>query len=577
MRANDLLEIEERISKLLKEEERKRGERQNMLKKIQESIKERKNLCRQLQQEKQERIDRVNRQREALEKAKQLAEEKENEEIEQKKEELRKKYEKAVENVNALELTLSKDMTETVEKIISMGNQAKASGFNGLAQAVTVHLTEEIRHFIVELKSLSKSIRVDKLVDLVKGLNRSIIMTDSMYNTLEERQNLYVDRFFSALQENFSHHFFGQFETNRLDKPEWYIQYLLNSLAEHDTIFSVLSQVDELESDTDAEDFASLDKQQYYHGLISRIYTEIVFRKLQESIYSDSKQKNELVLHHSEEIAGFQREIHRLYGYKEKPVVSKPDAKSIENMFITKTEKELQKILQKDYIEWNELFMDLLKKIFKQCAALYCILPGGHIVLLETAIKKYLEGLTAFLNTFLYKKDEEQKILVYFIEETSHMEEELLEIETEFGMALGEITILKVPYLDSFKNNMLDILGRVLEEKIETVIRPFSSYRFMEGSEQADALLGLAEAIEVELAVPESPELIAWTKKAIGSLVDEYICEHVLSGQIDGEFDIDKIKKLLESIMEVFGENSMQNIMLPQSEERCKELLEKLR
>ncbi|KAI5192546.1 hypothetical protein NEMIN01_2078 [Nematocida minor] len=571
MRANDLLEIEERISNLLKEEEKKKGEKQDMLRKIQESIKERQELCVRLEKEKKERIDRLNTQKEALEKAKSMVEEKENEEIKKKKEKLRRDYTNAINNVNELELVFSKDMTNTVEKILAMKKHAKTSGFNSLAHAVSLHLMEQMKEFIVESKALSKSIRVDKLIDLVKGLNRSIIMADSKYTDLEKRRELYVEGFFIDLEENFSHHFFGQFDTNRMDKPEWYLEYLINELPEYDKIFSVLSQIDELAAETEDEEFEQKNKEKYFHNLIDRIFTDIIYKKLNECVYSSSKQQKELIMHHAGEIGEFQREISAAYKYKDKPKILEKDLLYIQEVFVEASEKELHSILKQEYKEWSDLFMYLLKKIFKHAAALHSIIPSAHVFLLEAAIRKYLEGLSAFLNSFLYKKEEEQKILVYFIEEIAHLEEELLDIETEFGMAVGEITILKVPYLGKFKTNMLEILQRIIEEKIDGVMRPFSSYRFMDEQEEADSLSNLAEVLEAAKSLSEAPELSSWIEHAVGETVDECICQKILSAQIDGDSEIARIRGVVKSIADIFRENSIQ-YRLARTENRCKEL-----
>ncbi|KAI5132565.1 uncharacterized protein NESG_01389 [Nematocida ausubeli] len=573
MRANDLLEIEERISSLLAKEEKKKGERVAMLKQIQESIDKRRKLCQELEQEKQKRIDNLNKQKEALEKAKQIAQNKENEESAERRERIWKEYVQAIENINKVELVLSKDMAGTVKKIVSMGHEAKASGFDSLAHAVTQHLMQEIRRFIVECKKASSTLRVDRLIGLVKGLNRSIALCESKAGKIENRRDVYLDGFFADLEENFSNHFFSQFETNRLDKPEWYLEYLIGSLAEHETIFLVLSQIDELEMEN--EESEVIREKVYFHGLIDRIFSKIITKKLKECIYSKSKQQKELIMHHSQELSVFERELQTRYRYKRAEKLQQKEVSYIEDLFIGLAEEELQGIMKKDYTEWSELFMYLIKTIFKQSATLYSVLPDAHAVLLEAAIKKYLEGLAAFLNSFLYQNTEEQDILVHFIEEIAHLEEELIDIETEFGILIGEVTILKVPYLGVFKKDMLDILERVLEEKIETALHPLASYRYMEEQEEAKAITEIEEIVEYELSRIETQGLGDWMRGTIGAQMDRYISENVLSASIEEESDIAKFKEILKRLIEILKQNGIEN-SLPQCETKCQEMLAKL-
>ncbi|KAI5153265.1 hypothetical protein NEPAR06_0315 [Nematocida parisii] len=570
MRANDLLEIEERISNLLSQEEKKRGERTEMLKQIQVSIEKRRTLCSELEKEKQKRIDNLNKQKEALKKAKIIALNKENEEIKEKKEQIRKEYIQAIENVNRLELVLSKDMPATVKKIVLMGKEAKKSGFKTLSVAITEHLSEEIRKFIVQSKKVSSNLRVDKLIDLIKGLNRSIALCEDGADKIERRREMYLDGLFADVVEGFTNHFFSQFETNRLDKPEWYLDYLKGIIAEHETIFSVLSQIDELETEEGGIE-ESVIKEKYFHGLIDWIYGDIIYKKLNECIYSSSKQQKKLIMHHAEELSLFERELFSLYKYKRIEKIPKKEADFIENLFICGIENELHGIMKKDYTQWSDMFMYLLKTTFKKAAALYSIIPDAHAVLLEAAIKKYLDGLTVFLNSFLYQKTEEQAILVHFIEEISHLEEELIDIETEFGILVGEVTILNAPYLGEFKNSMLDILERVLEEKVERAMGPFTDYRFMEKHEEVEALSNLEEVIESELALIETQTLSDWMRSSIAALIDRYISENVLLDSIGEEADVNRAKDIFILIIEILKKNGIQD-KLVHSKRKCQEL-----
>lgn len=566
-----MLEIEERISNLLKEEERKKGEKQEMLRRIQESIKERQDLCRTLEKEKQERIDRISKQKNALKRAKSIVDEQENEEFERKKESLRRDYTESIENVNELRLVFSDDMVETVKKILLIKKHAKTAGFSNLARAVGFHVDEQLRKFIVKTKELSTSLRVDKLIDLIKVLNKSIVLADDQYSDLKKRRRIYVESFFRDLEESFAHHFFGEFDTNRLDKPEWYLKYLITQLSEYEKIFLVLSQIDELEVETEDEEFERNSLKEYFGYFISKIYAHIIYNKLTECIYSSSKQKKELIMHHASEIGEFHRLMAERYSYEEKPGLSEKELLYIRNIFVAVTEEDLQKILKKEYRKWNDLFLYLLKKIFKQSAALHPIVPEAHVFLLEAAIRKYLEGVSAFLNSFLYKKEEEQKILVCFIEEIGHLEEDLLEIETEFGIAVGEVTILQVPYLGKFKKDMLDILQRILEERINDVMHPFASCRFMEAAEETEALSNLAEVVESLALLTESKALSGWVKNTAAEMVDEYVADTVLSAQIDNDSDAEKVKNIIKSIERIFIENNIQ-YLFKKTESRCKEL-----
>ncbi|KAI5180660.1 hypothetical protein NEOKW01_0944 [Nematocida sp. AWRm80] len=553
MKSNELLEIERRVERLLKEEKTKDQEKKKYLEKIKLSIEERKKLCDRLQKEKQERIDIVVRKKEALEKARELLSEKENTEIEKKRKELETEYKQIVNNVNQLEVKLEKRMDSVVKKILQMEEGAKKSGFSNLAQGIRTHLHREIKKFIIESKKLSMAQRADKTIDMLKGLNASIELLSDIYSDYKNRREFYLDVFYEEMLSRFSYHFMGDQETNRLDKPEWYLEYILKDIETYEDIFTIMAQMEEIESEE--EDEESIFKE-YMHSLLDRITKGIIEIKVSQSIQRKSSQKKQVLLHHAEEVSRYARVLQENYEYQLSLSFSSTEKEHVIGLFKRVSETKLKSVLDKKYIEWMDGLKCIIKENYSIAVALNILVPGIYNDIISHIIHMYLESLSVFINTLTHHKEEEQKILVHFLEEVFYLEEELIEIESDLGISIGTVVILDVSYLHDYKDQFQSILSNIIVDSLQDSLGPLKDYRFIETEEeQIEILANITECISGILRLTQDNRILSLIHIEISEYSDRFFLEIISSAEYPD--DLEKIHQLIRQLEEVFAENKI--------------------
>lgn len=573
MKANDLAEMEQRVQKLLQEETARDEKRKLMLLEIKESIQKRKALLDRLESERKQRINTIEEKRKAAEMAKAGITEIENTERAKRKEELEKEYADAIYAVNTLRLDLSKDMSGTIEKIMEIQKKADQYGFHNLSEAIREYLLKHMQTFSVEIKSLGDKLRIDKAIDLAKGVVRGLKMISNSYASVDARKIFFSGVYFDTLYEEFGNHFLSDLQTNRLDKPEWYLEHLLKQIHQHKKIFSIISQIEEVSYDSaeEEEKQSEILKQEYFTELIGKIVHVIVQSKFLETLYSSSRQRKKLLLHHSQAIGRFFSEIASKYSYEKRFSLSLEDKNTLQTIFVKDATIELERIISKTYSEWSNSFRYLLKQVFSESVALFPLLPEIQDILISSTARKYLSGVSVFLNSFTYRKQEEELILVQFIEDVLSLEEELVDIENDLCVAVQRIVLLDSTYFLPFKTTFISLYKEIMSERLCRTLKPFVSYRFMEEHDEAEALSDLSADITHFLSQSQATALVQLYKKELPSIIDLYLSKYVIQEQIDGITDLDRIKNILSQIIDMLKDVNI-TFSFPLSYEKCQKI-----
>ncbi|KAI5172557.1 hypothetical protein NEFER03_1632 [Nematocida sp. LUAm3] len=570
MKVSELLEVEAKVSELLRKEKEKKTEKASLLTEIQRSLEERRKLLLRLEEEKRDSLLRIKKKTEALSTAKGLVSEKENEEKEGRRKELEKEYQKAIEEANSIEFQLSKDMKKAVLTIKNSIDLAKKKQFINLACAIEKHLLEKIKEYSVEIKHLSSSLRADKLIIMITALSDSLFLMDSSISSAETRRSFFVGVYFDSLYEAFSYHFLSDFRTNRLDKPEWYCEYLLKEIESHDKIFNILAQVDHMDEEDVEADKEQL-KKKYFDQLLEIINLKILSEKFKEPILSSSKQRLSLILYHSQEIGVFLKELKKRYIYAGTLQIPESLIEEVYSSFLSEANTRLEKELSKPYTEWPESLRSIIKQVFSEAVALYPTIPNIHNRLIISIINKYFTVLSVFLNTFCYISEEETKILFFFLEEVFYVEEELLDIENEFGVSVGEVVLFDLSSFNTFKSSFFQLFDEILKERVENHLKHLCSYRFFEENEEEEFLSDFSSSISYFLKNFSNNSIITHLKEKLLTLSDDYIANHVITEQLDGISDLDRIKNILSLILDIFKEHNI-STSLPKSMKKSQDI-----
>ncbi|OAG29232.1 hypothetical protein NEDG_01305 [Nematocida displodere] len=563
MRASKLSEMEEQIKESLAEERSRDTKRAALLESIRESIQNRKALLEKLEQEKEDRLKEIGKKREHLHLAREVIQEKENAEREKERVAAEAEYSESIARTNTLTMELTKKLPQTVVEILEIRDRAEASGFANLCSSISVHVEENMKELIRTIGRESKKERLDKTVERVKVVGRTMKVFSQKFAGAREREEAYVRVYFEDIAAEFKHHFFGDFATNRLDKPEWYLEYLLKAFGEYTTMFKVLEAVEEETQDPPAS------------ILLQCLGRRIVLAKFKEAIYTSSRQRKELIMHHASEIKEFFKKVAQEHGVDGVLELGGKEVGLIKEVFLRSSEEEVERILAKNYTEWMDSLKYLVKNIFSESVALFGIVPDIHNILLSGVVRKYLSGLLVFLESFAYTRKDEWQILAYFVDEVMYLEEEMLDIENDFGLAVESIVIFDMAYFSRAKKTLRDTLSEIATEALEPALKPLTSYRFMEGSEVEECLADLRESMARLLTITQSPRVLSALKGDVGKNVDNYLTSEVASQHMDGVCDIDRLVVIIESIADVLKQAGIDN-HLSLSLAQCQRLAQEL-
>lgn len=568
MRASDLDGMEQRVAQMLQEETDKDTERRRLLLQVHDSICQRKELLARLEKEKQEKEEVLAKKKEALSTAKLAVSEREKAAKQRKKEELLGEYRKTISNVNELNLVLSAGMPRVVTEIMEMQKHALNSNFTNLAAAVSSHVVERIEEAIVSLICQCTTLRTDKAIALVKSINQSLRIHSRAYADTNSRQLFYVRACFRHLLADFSHHFFSEFETNRLDKPEWYLDYLLKELQGLSPLFAILEQVDALDLDTDEEKEGEGEKEAweegvsvYYKQTLDRVVEKIVGAKLRECVQGGSRQKKKLILHHCAEISRFFAQVKTHFRYVAELVLDENSANKAREVFSISSDDSLRRLLGRKYTEWPEGFRAILRTAFAESASLIPFVEDMPDVLVDGALRNYIHALSAFSEGFTYDQEKEHRILMYLLSEALKLEEDVLELENDLGVALEKVVVLNTDMVSAFKEKLMHVLDVVLEEGAVQALSPLRAFRFLDVQEIEQAVLDYSDWVDMILELPETEDLVDLLKKKITFITDKHVSGEIVTDKIDGEADIRATQHVLHRISEALRDNGVSHTL----------------
>ena len=150
-------------------------------------------------------------------------------------------------------------------------------------------------------------------------------------------EDAFAGFFFGELSEQFRYHFLSDRESNRLDKPEWFFEFLAERVAEFSKIFALFGKP---------------------LGDLFRRSEELVSKKATELEKCKSRQKRALVHHFVDETLLFSDHLGKKYAFQCENVRVRA--------LLAKTEdenarKEMRRIHQMDYTSWWAEYKTVLR------------------------------------------------------------------------------------------------------------------------------------------------------------------------------------------------------------------------
>jgi RINT-1 / TIP-1 family len=474
MRIKDLEEIEKRVGEAMNREKRRAEGDRERVRELRSRVSHQDALIRSLEEERENALRELEENRE---RGKELLEEAEREAESRKRErrdELEREYKELIRSLNqSLPLGLDASSGEKAGRVRSEWDRARKSNFLCLGKRIEERVVGEAED---SFRSLNlEETRMDLVIGKVKVLNKVLAC-------LGMGTDFYLNSLFKETETRFSFHFLEGKDTNRMDKPEWYLDYLLKEIRSRSKMFSLLTKVDP--------------GGKYREEFITMVLDRIVSKKIEEPVHSSSHQKSSLILNHFLKINLFLEELRESYNYGRPVRIRKETREEIVSILRGEKNKKVSELFKRHYREWIEGMQALLKELHSSTLILLPFVEGIEKSLLMDVMDRSLSGIGAFLRALDYQSAGELGILGHFVDHLSLIEEDLLEVEHDLAVSLSREVVLDLSYLYALREELLELTTVLVRDRLSHKIGALSPYKVLEEAERERAMGEIEEEIE---------------------------------------------------------------------------------
>lgn len=559
MAIKDLVQIEERLCRAIEKERGRAEAAAKELEQIRAEIQSKQDLGEKLASEREAQSKQLRERMHALGEAERMLAAEESRRRAAKREEYQSSHEEIRAAVSRCELALDKDLPGKIAGLAEHANRARGLGFDNLYRGIRAHTQKRMERLALTVKKDLQAMRIDKVVERVKILNRSI----SVSAGAGEVESFYVHAYFKEIAGKFSYHFMGGMETNRLDKPEWYLDYLRKELQGSEKILALLNRVDGRKKGDAGEEAGSTAERKanpYVSGIIDLLAEGCVHRKFREVLYSDSPQRANLALHHITEATEFFDQMAERYGYRGQLMLPRKDEEEILSMMRAQMDERIRQVFGRKYTEWVEGVHSLTREAFSHTLLLLRVMHDAQNSLLMYLVNKCLSAIAAFLRVFDYQRREDLEILAYFVEEVTSIEEDLLETEHDLAAGAGREVVLDLDGIYKFREEFGSLLHTVVRERVYEKMRPLDDYMFLEEGEAIGQVVKLAEEIaRIRKDTEQRKTAGKVVLETVRSEIEKYLVGKLVpEGEFEGARDAEKLETLVKYIEEALCEQKIE-------------------
>lgn len=222
---------------------------------------------------------------------------------------------------------------------------------------------------------------------------------------------------YERISKGFEYHFLSDRDSNRLDKPEWFLDFILAKLKESKVIFDIYLDLNK--KDIEGGEFDGR-----FEDLISRV-CDLIRMKIEEISGCSSKQKRNLILHLGMEVIKFRYEICHDYSvileFSELGgVLCKEQKKHVH--------EKLSKIHEARHVKWFGGYRELLRECLLY---IYRFRALDSVFEMDDAIQIIVDYNRVFLESLRYINRQEIKVLCWVYSEFERLKAFLLDQESE--------------------------------------------------------------------------------------------------------------------------------------------------
>ncbi|KAG5860483.1 RINT-1-like protein [Encephalitozoon hellem] len=230
-------------------------------------------------------------------------------------------------------------------------------------------------------------------------------------------ENVLEHFLYERTSKAFEYHFLSDRDSNRLDKPEWFLDFILAKLKESREIFDMYLDLNKKDTKADGLDGR-------FGDLVKRM-CDLIKTKTEEISGCNSKQKRNLILHLGMEIMKFRYEVYHDYSIiLEFPELGHTLCKEQKKY----VREKLSKIHESRHVKWFGGYKELLRECLLY---IYRFRALDSAFGIDDAIQTIIDYNKIFLESLRYINRQEIRVLCWVYSEFERLKTFLLDQESE--------------------------------------------------------------------------------------------------------------------------------------------------
>ncbi len=288
--------------------------------------------------------------------------------------------------------------------------------------------------YYMELKTELKDELFEKIKDKIsdKSTFNELIFYINFLIKYEKyfQEIVFPECLYGIIYEKFQYHFMTDRESNRLDKPGWMFEFLLQKYEDFELVFNIYKECRIGENIS--------------YDMFIRKTEELINIKIKEFMNIESIQKRKLVLNFVDEFKKFNETLKLTYKMSFETRGITHMLNETQNDFLM---KKLKDISEMSYTSWFNEYKQLCKESVVYIMKYYSY---DKTFTFESFIKPLAMHIAIFIDNFRFINRDEIKILCYLLEEIVNFKEYLSNEEVEARLEFDNC----VPEDYSFKSHI---------------------------------------------------------------------------------------------------------------------------
>lgn len=417
--------------------------------------------------------------------------------------EYRKQIERTVEEISSLRFDLklsafkSFDMLRAIEtSMFPVLNGKKEEYFNTQRALMKKTLFREIR-----LRMQEPSL----VADLVFYIN-FIVKFEAYFG-----EEAFMPFLAKKLEKEFEYHFLSDRDSNRLDKPEWFMEFLLRKYDEDESVIQIYSDC-RTKHGQSGKDVAEL----IFHT------QHLVFQKLAEVAKLESNQRRNLILNFVTKHKEYAEKMRSQYSFE-------PDMGEIRHVLssaqASHIKSELSRIHELSYVQWFGEY----KKLCRETLLYVCRFGDIDVNFrFKDLISQILSHARLFVENFRFINREEIRAVSYIFSEFEGLKTFISDEEREMSLAhsqgMPSVCASSMDKITVFNAEVFKLIKKLAVGDIGGILRKISYFTYASNETRRTVIVEVSRAVD-EYKVCIYSDLV---ERAMQEKVDEFLFDEIL-------------------------------------------------